>query len=71
MASVLKLQASTTLASPFGVTVDPFGNLYIPDAGNNRILFVNVSGSALTYANTLEGQTSSDSPTTATVTNLG
>jgi sugar lactone lactonase YvrE len=73
VASVLNLSGvtPTALSSPFGVTVDPFGNLYIPDSGNGRIVFVNVSGSALSYANTLEGQTSSDSPKTATVTNLG
>jgi len=57
--------------SIFGVTVDPSGNLYIPDWTNNRIVFVNVSGAVLTFASTNVGLTSSDSPKTATVTNLG
>lgn len=55
----------------FGVTADTSGNLYIPDWTNNRIVFVNVSGAVLTFANTNRGSTSSDSPKTATVTNLG
>ena len=29
---------STGLASPVGLTVDPHGNLYVIDAGNNRVL---------------------------------
>ena len=49
--------------------MDPFGNLYIPDSGNNRILFSNVSGSALTFTAPLPGPTSAAK--TATVTNLG
>src|SRR3984957_14847155 len=74
MASVLNISGLTspsTLASGFGITVDPSGNLYIPDWTNNRILFANVSGSTLTYASTKQGLTSSDSPKTATLTNLG
>jgi sugar lactone lactonase YvrE len=55
----------------FGVTADPSGNLYISDWTNNRIVFVNVSGAVLTFASTKTGLTSSDSPKTATVTNLG
>ncbi len=55
----------------FGTTVDAYGNLYISDWTNNRIVFVNVSGSVLTFASTNVGATSSDSPKTTTVTNLG
>jgi hypothetical protein len=40
-------------------------------AANNRLVFVNVSGGVLTFASTNTGATSSDSPRTATVTNLG
>jgi sugar lactone lactonase YvrE len=58
-------------SSGYGVTLDPSGNLYIPDASNNRIVFVNVSGGVLSFANTTVGLTSSDSPETATVANLG
>lgn len=35
---------------PSGVSVDPAGNLYIADAGNNRIRVVNTSGIISTYA---------------------
>jgi sugar lactone lactonase YvrE len=70
--AVTGLPTPTTLNSLFGSTVDPSGNLYIPDSGNNRILFVNVSGASLaSFASTNVGSTSSDSPKTATVTNLG
>jgi sugar lactone lactonase YvrE len=76
VASALSLSGLTnpnTLGSlMFGVTVDPYGNLYIPDWTNNRIVFVNISGAALSaFASTAVGSTSSDSPKTATVTNLG
>jgi hypothetical protein len=69
--SIRLTNPSTLSSSIFGVTVDPSGNLYIPDWTNNRLVFVNVSGAALTFANTNTGSTSSDSPKTATVTNLG
>ncbi len=72
VASVLALNSlpsPTTLGAPFGITVDPLGNLYIPDSGNNRVLFSNVSGSALTFPSTATGATSAAK--TATVTNLG
>ena len=70
--SISGLTSPTTLSSSiFGVTVDPSGNLYIPDWTNNRLVFVNVSGAALKFASTNTGATSSDSPKTATVTNLG
>jgi DNA-binding beta-propeller fold protein YncE len=74
VASVVRVAVQpspSTVSSGFGVTVDPFGNLYIPDWGNNRIVFVNSSGAAMSYASTMQGETSSDSPQTATVTNLG
>src|ERR1700678_4534909 len=76
VASVLSISGLTdpnTLGSLlFGVTVDAYGNFYIPDWTNNRIVFANVSGPALSaFASTAVGSTSSDSPKTATVTNLG
>jgi sugar lactone lactonase YvrE len=74
-ASILRISGlsnpSTLGAFLFGVTLDPTGNLYISDWTNNRIVFVNVSGAALTFASTKQGLTSTDSPKTATVTNLG
>ena len=74
--SVLRISGLTspaTLSSlVFGVTVDSSGNIYIPDWTNNRLVFVNVSGAALSaFATTNAGSTSTDSPKTATVTNLG
>jgi NHL repeat len=70
--SISGLTSPATLSSiTFGVTVDSYGNLYIPDWSNNRLVFVNVSSAALKFANTNAGSTSSDSPKTATVTNLG
>ncbi len=70
--SISGLATPTTLSSTvFGVTADASGNLYISDWTNNRIVFVNVSGATLSFASTKQGFTSSDSPKTATVTNLG
>lgn len=40
------------LTSPSGVTVDSAGNIYIADAGNNRIRKVNTSGGISTIAGT-------------------
>jgi sugar lactone lactonase YvrE len=69
--SISGLPSPTTLSAPFGVTSDAAGNLYIPDWNNNRIVFVNVSGAVLSFASTKVGLTSTDSPKTATLTNLG
>jgi len=69
--SLSGLTSPSTLSSGFGVTADGSGNLYIPDWTNNRVVLVNVSGAALTFTSTPQGSTSTDSPKTATVTNLG
>ncbi|MGA8428558.1 MAG: Ig-like domain repeat protein [Candidatus Sulfotelmatobacter sp.] len=70
--SISGLPSPSTLGSfLFGTTVDASGNLYICDWTNNRIVFVNVSGAVLSFASTNVGSTSSDSPKTSTVTNLG
>jgi DNA-binding beta-propeller fold protein YncE len=75
VASVLSLsgQASSLASSVYGVTVDPLGNLYIPDWSNSRLVFVNVSGAPLTFPTpTGSGTTdTADGAQTATVTNLG
>lgn len=68
---VAGLPSPSSIASGYGVAADASGNIYIPDWNNGRVVFVNVSGAALTFASTKEGLTSSDSPRTATVTNLG
>jgi DNA-binding beta-propeller fold protein YncE len=76
--STLNLSGLTSLASlsaGFGITTDSYGNLYIPDFYNNRIVFANVSGGALAFpTGTKEGTTDTTNgeyPLTATVTNLG
>jgi len=41
---------SAELSTPFGVTVDAAGNLYIMDSGNARIRKVNTTGTITTFA---------------------
>ena len=48
------------LASPIGVAVDGIGNLYISDAGNDRIRRVDASGTITTIAGTGESGYSGD-----------
>ncbi len=43
---------NASLTSPYGVTLDPFGNLYIADMGNNRIRKVDTNGVITTVAGT-------------------
>ena len=69
--SISGLTSPSTLAAGYGVATDALGNFYIPDWNNNRIVLVNVSGALLNFASTKQGLTSTDSPKTATVTNLG
>lgn len=69
--SVLQTPGQSIGTLLFGVTVDMNGNVFIPDWSGNRVLKLDVSASALSFANTRIGTTSSDSPQTASVTNLG
>jgi hypothetical protein len=55
----------------FGVTADANGNVFAVDWSNNRVIKVDSSSAILSFANTAIGATSSDSPKTATVTNVG
>ena len=71
VASVVQTPGQTLGIILYGVTVDANGNVFIVDWSNNRLAKVNVSGATLTFANTAVGATSTDSPKTATVTNLG
>src|SRR5262249_14101953 len=41
---------SAALNAPMGVAIDPDGNLYIADTGNNRVRFVNAAGMIYTVA---------------------
>jgi hypothetical protein len=70
-ASVVQTPGQTIGTSMYGITVDASGNIYAVDWSHNRVLKVNVNGAALNFANTRLGATSSDSPKTVTVTNLG
>ena len=51
---------AATLNSPYGVTLDVLGNIYIVDNGNNRIRMVNTSGIITTIAGTGTGSFSGD-----------
>ncbi|MGA3128426.1 MAG: choice-of-anchor D domain-containing protein, partial [Candidatus Korobacteraceae bacterium] len=60
------------LSFPLGVAVDGVGNVYISDEGNSRILKEDFAAPpALSFASTDVGSTSSDSPRTVTVENVG
>ena len=55
-----------------GLAVDGRGNVYIPDLGNNQVLKEDFSDPpSLTFAPTPLGSTSSDSPRSMTVSNVG
>jgi sugar lactone lactonase YvrE len=60
------------LSSPYALAVDGSGNVYIADTGNNRVVKLNISTPpALAFATTPVGQTSSDSPQSVTIQNIG
>ena len=65
------LPSPSSLSNLYGIAVDASGNVYIPDSANNRIVEVPIAGASLAFASTSYGMASSDSPKTATVTNLG
>ncbi len=66
------VELATGLNGPQGVSVDAAGNVYISDTGNNRIVKLGLSGPpSLTFATTPIGSTSSDSPQTVAVANIG
>lgn len=57
---------------PWGVAVDETGNVYVADSGNFRVLKEDFADSpSLAFASVLVGSTSSDSPQTVTVENVG
>jgi NHL repeat-containing protein len=63
---------SAELNLPFGVSLDGPGNLYIADFGNERIRKVDVADPpSLSFAATNVGATSSDSPRTVGIGNIG
>ena len=70
-ASVLQTPGQTLGTILYGAAVDATGNVFVVDWSNNRITKVNLSAAALSFANTAIRATSTDSPKTATLTNLG
>ena len=62
---------SAELSQPRGVALDNEGNLYIADVINNRIRRVSVTATALSFASTAVGRTSSDSPQVVALENVG
>jgi sugar lactone lactonase YvrE len=70
-ASVVQTPGQTLGTILYGVMTDAGGNIYAVDWSNNRLSKVTVGGAALSFANTPVGATSSDSPKTAAVTNMG
>jgi DNA-binding beta-propeller fold protein YncE len=63
---------TSALNQPFGVAVDGSGNVYIADSGNSRVLKEDFADPpSLKFATTAYGLTSTDSPQTVTVSNVG
>jgi sugar lactone lactonase YvrE len=63
---------TSALNAPFGIASDGAGNVYIADTDNNRILKEDFADPpSLTFALTAPGSTSSDSPQTVTLENVG
>jgi sugar lactone lactonase YvrE len=62
---------SAEMANPNALILDGVGNMYIADTRNNVIRKVNISTVGLSFATTTKGSTSSDSPETVIVENLG
>jgi len=60
------------LTYPYGVAVDANGKVYIADSGNHRALKEDFSTApTLAFAAAGQGSTSTDSPQTVTISNLG
>ncbi len=61
---------NATLYAPAGVALDNAGNLYIADAGNNRIRLVNTAGTITTFAgNGTPGYGGDNGPATSATLN--
>lgn len=59
------------LGMAFTHTIDANGNIYYPDWGYGRIVFVQRTAGILSFSSTTQGFTSSDSPKSVVVTNKG
>jgi sugar lactone lactonase YvrE len=70
--SGVQSSVGTGLLEPTAVKVDAAGNIYIADFGNSRLVKINRSTPpSLSFASTVVGKTSSDSPKEVTVENIG
>ena len=70
--SVLATTSSNNLGQPVTIAVDGSGNPYIGDFSTGHVLKLNASSPpSLSFASTAVGNTSSDSPKTVNVWNLG
>jgi sugar lactone lactonase YvrE len=70
--SVVASAATHGLSHPGGVAVDAEGNVHIADWGNGRILKEDFADPpSLTFASTIYGTISTDSPKTVTLENVG
>jgi len=59
-------------SNPGGVVVDASGNVFVADSGNDRLVKLDFGDApSLIFASTAVGSTSSDSPQTVTVENVG
>ena len=59
-------------SAPSSAVVDGSGNVYVADSGNNRVVKLDFADPpSLTFASTVVGATSTDSPQTITVVNAG
>ena len=59
-------------SGPFGVAVDGSGNVFVADTNNNAVKKLDFADPpSLSFASTAVGSTSSDSPKTVTLTNIG
>jgi DNA-binding beta-propeller fold protein YncE len=64
--------STSTLDAPSGLAADGSGNVYISDTYNNRVLKEDLADPpSLSFATTVVGSTSSDSPQVVTVENIG
>jgi hypothetical protein len=64
--------AVSGLNNPYGVAVAPNGNLYIANQGGGQVLRMDYADPpSLTFQSTASGSTSSDSPQTVTIQNIG
>jgi YVTN family beta-propeller protein len=70
--SACQITVGSGLLNPRGMAVDGVGDVFIADFSNSRVLEVNRSQPpTLSFAPTVEGNTSADSPKSVTAQNIG